>query len=575
MKKTRLFRAFSLVDDDLVSEANPQALKPKKTFHRKRFVGLLAACLALVLLIPLSIVMFSRFFGGASEYTTALVGTSNAPVGTSNKAPSGEHWAPMITQAAPEVNAPTGMPDVWGEPLPSPSEPDHSGDSYTDTVENGFVTTATNNKSFFSIDYSTASYPNIRALVEMGVVPPIGAVRMEEMLNYFKYDYAAPTDDAILGLTASMFDTPFNAQTKLLTVGLKAEEITFSEVENNLVFLIDVSGSMASSNKLPLVQQAFSLLAENLNPSDRVSIVTYASSDRVALSGAYGYETEKILAVIEDLMAGGSTAGSAGISTAYQLAQKYFIEGGNNRVILMTDGDFNVGVTDNKSLEEFIADKRQTGVYFSVYGFGMGNWKADKMETLALNGNGAYAYIDSLKEARRALVEEIGGSLVTVAKDVKAGIEFNPEFVESYRLIGYESKLLTEDEFENSATDAGELGSGHSVTVVYEVMLTADALAKAGTLGEVKLKYKTPDTDTDREESLSITTEVYHETLTAQDSFIASVVEFAHIMRNSAYRADASLESLIERLDTLELSQDEYKVEFREIVKKYAELVTK
>ncbi|MBQ7364605.1 MAG: von Willebrand factor type A domain-containing protein [Clostridia bacterium] len=566
MKKTSLFSAFSLVDDMFIAEAAPSQSKKNTRVLWRVAIPTIAACLAFALILPLSIMVYSRFTGDAADCTTSA---------------SGSNFLPCVT--APEedmFDASAGAPDEeWGALLPAPSEPDpikpgQSGDSYTETVENGFVSTVTNNKSFFSIDYSTASYPNIRALVEKGIVPQVNAVRMEEMLNYFNYDYATPTDDAILGLTASLFDTPFNAETKLLTVGLKAEEIEFSEVENNLVFLIDVSGSMSDANKLPLVQQAFSLLVENLNPADRVSVVTYASSDRVALSGAYGYEKNKILAVIDDLMAGGSTAGSAGISTAYQLAKEYFIEGGNNRVILMTDGDFNVGVTDNKSLEEFIADKRKTGVYFSVYGFGMGNWKADKMETLALNGNGAYGYIDSIKEARRALVEEIGGSLVTVAKDVKAGIEFNPDYIESYRLIGYENKLLTEEEFENTETDAGELGAGHTVTVVYEVKLTADALAKGGTLGEVKLKYKTPDTGENREATLSIATEVYHETLTVQDTFIAAVVEFAHIMRKSDYRADASLESVVARLEALDFSDDEYKAEFREIVKKYMALVT-
>ena len=335
-----------------------------------------------------------------------------------------------------------------------------SGEDYTEIIENKFVSTADAPSSYFSIDANTASYPNLRRLINQGITDiPKDAVRVEEMLNYFDYDYQTPTDGSVLSLNASLFDTPYNRQTKLLTVGLAAEKVEFSGVKNNIVFLLDVSGSMYSADKLPLVQQAFMLLTENLNPEDRVSIVTYAGEDRVALSGAYGYEKQKIMAVIEDLYAGGSTAGSKGIETAYSLAEQYFIEGGNNRVILATDGDFNVGVSSVEGLENLIAEKRQSGVYFSVFGVGHGNIQSDKMETLALKGNGIYSYIDSVKEAKRALVEGIGGSIVTVAKDVKAGITFNPEYVEAYRLIGYENKLLTEDEFNDSNTDAGELGN--------------------------------------------------------------------------------------------------------------------
>ena len=266
-----------------------------------------------------------------------------------------------------------------------------NNESYTEIVENSFVNAAETPSSYFSIDANTASYPNLRRLINMRYDVPKDAVRVEEMLNYFDYDYKTPEDGEVLALNASLFDTPYNSETKLLTIGLAAQEVEFSAVRNNLVFLIDVSGSMNSADKLPLVQQAFMMLAENLNPEDRVSIVTYAGDDSVVLSGAYGYETKKIMGSIEDLSAGGSTAGSEGIITAYALAQTYFIEGGNNRVILATDGDFNVGVTNNSELEKLIAEKRQSGVYFSIFGFGSGNIKSDKMETLALKGNGVYS----------------------------------------------------------------------------------------------------------------------------------------------------------------------------------------
>ncbi|MBR2986776.1 MAG: von Willebrand factor type A domain-containing protein [Clostridia bacterium] len=574
MKEKKLFESLSLVDDDLLAEALPQ--KAKAPFS-KRLLPILAASFVLLLTVPLTLLFSFGFFEGGNAVTTHSDGyyhpylTGTFPANT--QSPS------KVEGSKPSGDLSFDVDDEFSSLLPtepgmnSPSSP--GGDSFTEIIENGFVSTAENTKSFFSIDVSTASFPNIRSTIKNGAKPYKDAVRVEEMLNYFRYDYESAKDGSILALNASLFDTPFNRETKLLTVGLKAEEIEFSDVKNNLVFLIDVSGSMYDQNKLPLVQQAFIMLAENLNDHDRVSIVTYAGDDRVALAGAYGYEKEKITAVIEDLQAGGSTAGSEGIKTAYRLAQEYFIEDGNNRVILMTDGDFNVGVTDNKSLETFITEKRQTGVYFSVYGFGMGNWQADKMETLALNGNGAYGYIDSLKEARRALVEEIGGSIVTVAKDVKAGLSFNPEYVESYRLIGYETKQMSEDEFNNSETDAGELGSGHTVTVVYELKMTDKALldegGDLGTVADVTLKYKTPDTSKDCETTLSISTAAYRKTLTAQDSFIAAVVEFALILRDSEYKGDANLSDLIARLNALTLD-DEYKEEFREIVGIYAGL---
>jgi len=455
---------------------------------------------------------------------------------------------------------------------------DLSGEGYTEIIENAFINTSDNNTSYFSIDANTASYPNLRNMITNGYNIPKDAVRIEEMLNYFSYDYKTPEGDDILALNASIFDNPYNPETKLLTVGLAAEEIDFSGVQNNLVFLIDVSGSMNSEDKLPLVQQAFMMLTESLNPTDRVSIVTYASGDAVALDGAYGYEKAKIMGTIEDLSAGGSTAGSKGIYRAYELAEKYFIEGGNNRVILATDGDFNVGTFTTAGLETLIAAKRMSGVYFSVYGFGRGNLQSEKMETLALKGNGTYSYIDSVKEAKRALVEGIGGSIVTVAKDVKAGITFNPDYVESFRLVGYENKLLTEEEFNDSSTDAGELGSGHTVTVVYEIKMKNDEVFLAEAilgLANVVIKYKPTEnaggnaTD-EKELALGIFNSDYREQPTEENLFVASVVEFALILRDSKYKANANLEELITQLEGLDLSNDEFKAEFRDLVKKYA-----
>ena len=454
-----------------------------------------------------------------------------------------------------------------------------SGEDYTEIIENKFINTSDSNTSYFSIDANTASYPNLRDMINNGYDIPKDSVRVEEMLNYFSYDYKAPEGDDILSLNAAIFDTPYNSETKLLTIGLAAEEIDFSGVQNNLVFLIDVSGSMNSEDKLPLVQQAFMMLAESLNPTDRVSIVTYASGDRVALEGAYGYEKSKIMSTIEDLSAGGSTAGSKGIYKAYELAEKYFIEGGNNRVILATDGDFNVGTVTTAGLETLIAAKRASGVYFSVYGFGRGNIQSEKMETLALKGNGTYSYIDSVKEAKKALVEDIGGSIVTVAKDVKAGITFNPDLVESFRLIGYENKLLTEEEFNDSNTDAGELGSGHTVTVVYEIKMKDEGVfmrESVEKIADVIIKYKPTENvggnaADEKELTLGVMNYNFTGAPTDENLFVASVVEFALILRDSQYKAEANLEELITQLQGLDLSDDEFMTEFRALVIKYAE----
>lgn len=447
-----------------------------------------------------------------------------------------------------------------------------SGEDYTEIKENDFVDTSVTTESYFSIDANTASYPNVRRMINTGIEQiPKDAVRVEEILNYFTYDYSTPTNGEVFALTSSIFPNPYNSETKLMCIGLATEKVEMTEQQNNIVFLIDTSGSMF--DELPLVQIGFKLLAENLNPTDRVSVVTYAGSSEVALDGAYGYETDKIKAVIEDLSAGGSTAGCKGLQTAYEIAGKHYIEGGNNRVILMTDGDFNVGISSNIGLENFISEKRESGIFLSTFGVGSGNYQSSKMETLALKGNGTYSYIDSVAEARKALVEQIGGTLITVAKDVKAGVYFNPDYVSSFRLIGYENKLLTQEEFENNATDAGELGSGHTATVVYEIKLTeAGENLTEGNFAEVKIRYKKPSEGTDAvssEQVLPITASSYHNQLTFIDNFVSSVIEFALVLRQSDFVAQGNIENVIARLNQLNLDDDEEKLEFRNLVKYY------
>ncbi len=455
------------------------------------------------------------------------------------------------------------------------------GDTYTGIIENGFVSSAETPDSYFSIDANTASYPKLRSLINNGYSIDKDAVRVEEMLNYFNYEYDTPDDGSILSLTSSVFDNPYNRETKLLTLGLAAQKVEVSNVRNNLVFLIDVSGSMFGEDRLGLVQNAFKLLTENLNDEDRISIVTYAGSERVALDGAYGYEKDKINAVITDLESGGSTAGGAGINSAYALAEKYFIANGNNRVILATDGDFNVGVSDVEGLKTLIGAKRETGVFFSAFGVGYGNYRAESMEAMALAGNGTYSYLDSIAEARRALVQQIGGTLITVAKDVKAGITFDPQYVDSYRLVGYENKLMSEEEFNDVKTDAGELGSGHTSTVVYELKLKDAALTDnaaggttlAGSLGKVIIRYKEPNAAENAESKelqLPIAADSYRMELNDNDKFVSAVVAFALVLRNSVYKGDANIQTVLSLLDGQDFADCEDRADFKETVKAYA-----
>ncbi|MBR1554210.1 MAG: von Willebrand factor type A domain-containing protein, partial [Oscillospiraceae bacterium] len=333
-------------------------------------------------------------------------------------------------------------------------------EEYAQIVENGFINTAEENTSTFSIDVDTASYSNVRRMIQDGYYDNIPqAVRIEEMINYFNYDYPVPEDDSPFSVTTELSSCPWNQNNQLMLIGLQADKIDLSSrVPMNLVFLIDVSGSMYGEDRLGLVQKAVNMLAENLNENDRVSIVTYAGYESVVLEGVAGNDTQQITDAINNLTAGGSTAGEAGIKKAYAIAEKYFIQGGNNRVLLATDGDLNVGVSSSEELKTLVEKERDTGVNLSVLGFGSGNLKDEKLETLADNGNGNYAYIDSELEAKKVLIQEMGGTLYTVAKDVKLQLEFNPETVQSYRLIGYENRVLANEDFNNDKVDAGEIG---------------------------------------------------------------------------------------------------------------------
>ena len=463
--------------------------------------------------------------------------------------------------------------------------PDYNTESYAEVRENRFIKTTENAVSTFSADVDTASYSNIRRMITDGNYVDPNAVRIEEMLNYFSYDYNAPKDDEPFGITTEFMDCPWNDEAKLMLVGLQAQEIEMTETPSNIVFLVDVSGSMDSPDKLPLVQTAFTMLAENLSENDRISIVTYAGSDRIVLSGESGANKAKIINAVCDLTAGGGTNGSAGIKTAYQLAEKHFIEGGNNRVILATDGDLNIGITDNDDLERYISKKKESGVYLSVLGFGTGNIKDDKMEILADKGNGNYSYIDSVFEARRVLVDEMGSTLVTVAKDVKLQLEFNPEIVEKYRLIGYENRIMAEEDFDDDTKDGGEIGAGHRVTVLYEIVSTEldeDFIAYENEkIADLAIRYKEPDGKKSKlleyslgEDDIGGFSKNYDGLLRGGENieFAACVAEFGMILSESRYAEDSDCDDILERLEGIDsIEGDEFREEFVELVSDYSQ----
>lgn len=460
--------------------------------------------------------------------------------------------------------------------------PNGSSEEYNYYQENDFTAVSKQGLSTFSADVDTASYSNLRRMINDGYINDKDAIRVEEMLNYFDYDYEGPTGKEPFGVNVQIGKCPWNSNTLLMMVGMQTEDIDFSDGPNsNLVFLLDVSGSMNDPDKLPLMQQAFSMLAENLGRKDRVSIVTYAGEDAVILEGAKGSETNLIIDKITNLEAGGSTAGSAGIQTAYKIAEKYFIKGGNNRVILATDGDLNVGLTTEYELTELITKKRESGINLSVLGFGTGNIKDNNMEALADNGNGNYSYIDSVYEAKKVLVDELGANMVTVAKDVKFQVEFNPENIKGYRLIGYENRVLEARDFEDDKKDAGEVGAGHSVTVLYELVPVSSDMELdeevTGTryqsveekykdeLLTIKVRYKDPDEDKSKLLTYPITTKAYTNKPSDDFKFASCVAEFAMILKDSPFLEDGSMNHLVKRLNRLEL-KDGYKKEFVQLV---------
>jgi Ca-activated chloride channel family protein len=434
-------------------------------------------------------------------------------------------------------------------------------EEYSRITDNRFLAALTNPLSTFSIDVDRASYSNVRRFLAQGQRPPADAVRIEELVNYFSYDYAEPEERDPFTIAADAAPAPWNRRHQLVRIGIQGKRYQSREIPpSNLVFLIDVSGSMMTEDKLPLVKRAFHTLVQHLGARDRVAIVVYAGQAGLVLPSTPGSDKETILSAIDRLEAGGSTAGGAGIRLAYDVARRNFMPEGNNRVILATDGDFNVGVSSTSELTRLIEDRRQEGTYLTVLGFGTGNYKDGRMEALADKGNGNYAYIDNILEAQKVFGSELTGTLFTIAKDVKIQVEFNPSRVKAYRLIGYENRLLAKEDFNDDTKDAGELGAGHSVTALYEVvpvdsdedfaLITTDSLRYQrpsfpvdGHQSEwltVKLRYKPPTSDNSRLLALRLTDNQVHSRLDGDFAFAAAVAEFGMLLRDSEFKGDAS-----------------------------------
>ena len=471
--------------------------------------------------------------------------------------------------------------------LSSPPQ-QRNAETYKEIKENSFVAVAQQPVTTFSADVDRAAYANVRRIIGYGQIPPKDAVRIEEMVNYFDYDYPAPEEGSASPLRVSpeLAPAPWNPNHLLLRIGLQAKKIDLAKAPpSNIVFLIDVSGSMDEENKLPLLKSSFKMLLGQLRPDDKIAIVTYANGTKVALPSTSVKDKEKIIKVLDNLYASGGTSGGKGIQLAYEQAQKSFIKNGNNRIILATDGDFNIGINNTTDLEKFIEKQRESGIYMSVLGFGMGNYRDDMAETIADKGNGNYAYIDNITEAKKVLVNELSGTLFAVAKDVKLQLEFNPKYVKEYKLIGYENRMLANEDFTNDKKDAGEIGAGHTVTVLYELVPSDGKVAqslryqsqelnekgKGNELGFLKIRYKDPKVKDAKSveitEPLVFNKKALKET-SADYRFAASVAEFGILLRDNSNKANATYDQVIELAEgAIGKDPEGYRKEFVRLVK--------
>jgi Ca-activated chloride channel family protein len=501
---------------------------------------------------------------------------------------------PGMMMAAAGMMAAAPAAEGMAAPPPASGEVEHNTEAYDRIMDNPFRRVTQEPLSTFSIDVDTASYANVRRFLTGGALPPKDAVRIEELINYFRYDYPRPTGDDPFSITIEVARCPWAAAHRLARIGLKGREIDPQKrPASNLVFLLDVSGSMDQPDKLPLLKEAMRLLIEKLGENDRVAIVVYAGAQGLALPSTSCQHKEEILSALDQLQAGGSTNGGAGIQLAYDVAVQHFLKGGTNRVILCTDGDFNVGVTNRGDLTRLIEQKAGTGVFLSVLGFGTGNVKDATMEQLADKGNGNYAYIDSLQEARKVLVEQMGGTLVTIAKDVKIQVEFNPAQVGAYRLIGYENRVLQKEDFNDDTKDAGEIGAGHTVTSLYELvppgregdLPAVDPLkyrkpaappdaAPSPELLTVKLRYKPPEGQTSKLLERSVEGDGRDYAAASGDfRFAAAVASFGMLLRDSPHKGDATWAAVLELAEASRGSDPEgYRAEFVELVRRAQQL---
>jgi Ca-activated chloride channel family protein len=572
-----------------------------------------------ILLSVIPLLMLAACNAGTN---TAPPASSASPAPSAGRAKSEEKAAPIKAAPAfpsslksPSASAPVPLAAKPGAPAPQKpasqklsenlpavdaAAPQSSNtEEYNRIYDNPFQRVSISPLSTFSIDVDTASYTNVRRFINEGQLPPKDAVRIEELINYFTYDYPQPTGDRPFSITTEISQAPWNSKHKLVQIGLQGKRLATENLPpSNLVFLLDVSGSMNSPNKLPLLKQSLRLLANQLTEKDLVSIVVYAGAAGVVLPPTNGARKSKILDAIEQMQAGGSTAGGAGIKLAYELASRTFISSGNNRVILATDGDFNVGVSSDAELVRMIENYRDRNIFLTVLGFGMGNFKDAKLEQIANKGNGNYAYIDSLKEANKVLVKEMGANLLTIAKDVKIQVEFNPAKVQAYRQIGYENRQLAAQDFNNDKKDAGELGAGHSVTALYEIVpvgVESDvklpevdrlkyqqqqvdpAAYKNDELMLVKLRYKAPDQKTSQLIQGTVADRgVKLEKASDNLKFAAAVAEFGMLLRDSEYKGSASFEQVLNLANQSKNADlDGYRAEFVSLVENSKNLAGK
>jgi len=472
----------------------------------------------------------------------------------------------------------------------------HNTEEYSRIVENTFQEVLQNPLSTFAADVDVASYANARRFIMQDQMPYRDAVRIEEFINYFNYDYKQPEKDVPLFINMEYAECPWNKEHHLIHIGLQGKQLSKEEQKpSNLVFLIDVSGSMNSPKKLPLLKRSFKLLVEQLNPEDRVAMVVYASSTGLVLPATPGSEKKTIISALDRLQAGGSTAGGAGIQLAYKTAKDNFIKGGNNRIILATDGDFNVGISSTSELIRFIEEKRDDSIFLTILGFGMGNYKDDRLQELADRGNGNHAYIDNILEAKKVLVNEITSTLFTIAKDVKIQVEFNPAKIESYRLVGYENRQLEDKDFTDDKKDAGEIGAGHTVTVLYEVIpadpkttsetfdlkyqetqIKKDAL-KSDEILTVRIRYKDPDGEKSKEMSEVLKGKLLALKKTSDNfRFSVAVAEFGMILRESEFKGDSNLkEALLMAQSSKGKDPFGYRAEFLSLIERVEMLMEK